>query len=91
MYKPHIRPIRDIQDNYDELDEIVNNRDHVIITHNGRNSSVLIGIEEYPLYEAFLHNLYIERKLDEAEASAADPNTQWIDEETFWAEIEAAE
>ena len=91
MHKTHIRPIRDIKDNYAELDEIVNNNDHVIITYNGRNSSVLIGIEEYPLYEAFLHSLYIERKLDEAEASANDPNTQWIDENDFWAEVEAME
>ena len=49
MYKTHVRPIRDIRNNYAELDKIVNDHDHVIITNNGRGTSVLIGIEEYRL------------------------------------------
>ena len=85
--KTHVRPVRDIRNNYAELDRIVNDHDHIIITNNGRGTSVLIGIEEYSLYEEFLHRLYIKRKLDEAEASAADPDTVWLSEEEFWESI----
>ena len=88
MYKTHIRPIRDIRNNYAELDKIVNGHDHVIITNNGRGTSVLIGIDEYALYEKFLHGQYIKQKLDEAEASAQDPTTKWLSEDEFWDRIE---
>ena len=83
MYKTHVRPIRDLRNNYADIDKIVNDHDHVIITNNGRGTSVLIGIVEYTLYEEFLHTLYIKRKLDEAEASASDPNTRWLSERSF--------
>ena len=88
MYKTHVRPVRDVRNNYAELDRIVNDHDHVIITSNGRGTSVLIGIEEYALYEKFLHHLYINRKLDEAEASAKNPDTKWLSEDEFWSSIE---
>ena len=88
MYKTHIRPIRDIRNNYADIDKIVNDHDHVIITNNGRGTSVLIGIEEYAQYEQFLHTQYIKRKLDEAEDSAKNPNTRWLSEDEFWSSIE---
>ena len=56
MYKTHVRPVRDIRNNYAELDKIVNNHDHVIITNNGRGTAALIGIEEYAMYEQFLRS-----------------------------------
>ena len=88
MYKTHVRPIRDIRNNYAEIDKIVNDHDRVIITNNGRGTAALIGIDEYSQYEEFLHTLYIKQKLDEAEASANDPNTKWIDEDEFWTDVE---
>ena len=91
LNKTHVRPVRDIRNNYAELDRIVNDHDHMIITNNGRGTSVLIGIEEYSLYEEFLHKLYIKQKLDEAEASAADPDTVWLSEEEFWESVDASQ
>ena len=88
MYKTHVRPVRDIRNNYAEIDKIVNDHDHVIITKNGRGTSVVIGIEEFSLYEKFLHQQYIKHKLDEAEARAKDPDTKWLTEEEFWSSIE---
>ena len=88
MHKTHVRPIRDIRNKYAEIDKIVNNHDHVIITNNGRGTSVLIGIEEYSQYEKYLHERYITQKLDEAEASANSPNTNWISETEFWESVE---
>ena len=88
MYKTYVRPIRDIRNNYAEIDKIVNDHNHVIITNNGRGTSVLIGIEEYVAYEEFLHNQYILRKLGEAEASAKNLETKWLEEDEFWNEVE---
>ena len=88
MYKTHIRPVRDLRNNYAEIDKIVNDHDHVIITNNGRGASVLIGIEEYSMYEKFLHVQYIKRKLDEAEVSANSPDAKWLGEDEFWNSIE---
>ena len=90
MYKTHVRPIRDIRNNYSEIDKIVNDHDHVVITNNGRGTSVLIGIEEYSQYEEFLHIQYIKKKLDEAEVRADDPETKWFDEDEFWTRIESS-
>ena len=88
MHKTHVRPVRDLRNKYAELDKIVNDHDHIIITNNGRGTSVLIGIEEYSTYEKFLHKQYIKQKLDEAEVSAKDPNTKWLNEDEFWSSIE---
>jgi len=57
MYKTHVRPVRDIRNNYAELNKIVNNHDHVIITNNGRGTAALIGIDEYARYELFLRSI----------------------------------
>jgi prevent-host-death family protein len=57
MIKTHVRPVRDLRNNFAELDKIVNNRDHVIITNNGRGTAALIGIDEYAVYEKVLQGL----------------------------------
>ncbi|MCL2604690.1 MAG: type II toxin-antitoxin system prevent-host-death family antitoxin [Defluviitaleaceae bacterium] len=57
MIKTHVRPVRDLRNNFAELDNIVNNRDHVIITNNGRGTAALIGIEEYAVYEKVMQGL----------------------------------
>jgi len=71
MYKTHVRPVRDIRNNYAELNKIVNNHDHVIITNNGRGTAALIGIDEYARYEVFLRSLYSGSSGSETEP---DPN-----------------
>ena len=88
MNKTVVRPVRDLRNNFAEINQIVNNHDHVIITTNGRGTAALIGIEEFSRYEEFLHEQYIDRKLDEAEKSAADPNTKWLSEDEFWQSVE---
>ena len=73
MLNAHVRPSRDLRNNYSEIAAIVSNRDHVIITNNGRGEAVLIGIEDYAKYEEFLHHQYIAEKLAEAESQLSDP------------------
>jgi len=90
MYKTYVRPCRDLRNNFAEIDKIVNNHDHVIITINGRGASALIGIEEYEKYEKFLHGQYIKQKLDEAEISAQNPDVKWLGEDEFWHNVESS-
>ena len=78
MFSTHIRAVRDLRNNYPELAQIVRNRDHVIITNNGKSEAVLISFEEFERYQEFLHLRYVKEKLAEAEAFAANPDA-WMD------------
>ena len=44
MYNVHVRPVRDLRNNYPELARIIKNQDQVVITNNGRGEAVLIHI-----------------------------------------------
>ena len=84
MLNVHVRPVRDLRNNYPELAEIIKNNDQVIITNNGRGEAVLINIDEYAAFEEYTHKRYVAEKLAEAEAAAADPNTKRLSHEEFW-------
>ncbi len=78
MFNTHVKAVRDLRNNYPELASIIKNRDHVIITNNGKSEAVLIPYEEFSKYEEFLHIRYVKEKLAEAEAIAENPN-EWMD------------
>lgn len=80
MFNTHVKAVRDLRNNYPELASIIKNRDHVIITNNGKSEAVLIPYEEFSKYEEFLHIRYVKEKLAEAEAIAENPN-EWMDSE----------
>lgn len=84
MLQTFVRPSRDLRNNYAELSGLVKERNHVIITNNGRGDSVLIGMEEYAQYEEYLHRRYIAEELAKAKAQAADPATQWQSHDDVW-------
>ena len=84
MLNVHVRPVRDLRNNYAELADLVKNHDQVIITNNGRGESVLINIEEYSEFEEYTHRRYIAAKLAEAEAAAVDPEKKRYSHEEFW-------
>ncbi|MDR0326182.1 MAG: type II toxin-antitoxin system prevent-host-death family antitoxin [Oscillospiraceae bacterium] len=88
MMRTHVRPVRDLRNNYAEIAELIKNHDQVIITKNGRGDSVLISIEEYAELEKIRHERYVAGKLAEAEALAADPKTKWYSHEEFWSKFE---
>ena len=54
MFHAHVRPVRELRNNYPELAAIVKQRDHVIITNNGKSEAVLISIDEFRRYEEYL-------------------------------------
>jgi prevent-host-death family protein len=89
MLKTHVRPSRDLRNNYAELARLVKDRDQVIITNNGKGEAVLIGIEEYAEYEKYLHERYVAQELAKARAQADDPDTQWSSHEDVWRRLRA--
>ena len=84
MFHTHVRPVRELRNNYAELADIVKKHDHVIVTNNGKSETVLIGYENFKKYEEFLHFRYIEEKLAEAEREISDPNTVRLSHEEVW-------
>jgi prevent-host-death family protein len=83
MYNVHARPCRELRNNYAELARLVKDRDSVIITNNGRDEAVLIGMDEFNAYTEFLHRRYISRELKKARAEADDADTRWLTEDEF--------
>ena len=88
MFSTHVKAVRDLRNNYPEVAQIVRNRDHVIITNNGKSESVLIPFDEFEKYQEFLHICYIKEKLAEAEALSGKPE-EWIDIDDLFKEWNA--
>ena len=93
MFTTHVKAVRDLRNNYPEVASIIKNRDHVIITNNGKSEAVLISYDEFEKYQEFLHILYVKEKLAEAEAISERPD-EWLEiEELFkewdvWASVQ---
>jgi len=85
MYTTHVRAVRELRNNYPEVAKIVRNRDHVIITNNGKSEAVLISFEEFEKYQEYLHVRYVKEKLFEAEALSDKPE-EWIDADELFRE-----
>ena len=77
MFSTHVKAVRDLRNNYPEVASLVKNRDHVIITNNGKSEAVMIPYEEFVKYEEFLHIRYVKEKLAEAELVADNPD-EWL-------------
>ena len=87
MLNIHVRPSRDLRNNYAELAGIVKDRDQVIITNNGRGEAVLIGIEEYAAFQEFAHAHYVKEKLAEAKEYASNPDAQYLTHNEVWGKL----
>jgi len=90
MNKTHVRPARDLRNNYAQLAKIVKEQHgHVVLTNRGRGETVLIDFEDYALYEEYLHQKYIDEKLREAIKEAQNPEAKWIPGEDVIKKIRA--
>ncbi len=87
--------IRELQQQGSSIKNILKDDGKIIITNNGKPIGITIGINEESLEDTLddmkrLKQLrflrYIDQQLDESEKQANDPNTEWIDNDTFWAE-----
>ena len=88
MLNTYARPVRDLRNNYREIIDLANEGNQVIITHNGRETAVVIGTEAYKDFEVFLHRQHIKRELAKAKEKAKEPNTKWLSDNEFWADFE---
>jgi prevent-host-death family protein len=79
MRNIQVRPVRDLRNNYAEVETLIEAHDPVIITRNGRGTAVLLNIDDFAEIEEYLHYKYVAEKLDEAEAEAAKPGARWTD------------
>jgi prevent-host-death family protein len=82
MKNIQVRPVRDLRNNYAELETLIEAHDPVIITKNGRGTAVLLNIDDFAEVEEYLHYKYVAEKLDEAETEAAKPGARWTDYKT---------
>ena len=87
MFNVHVKPSRELRNNYAQLTGIIKDHDQIIITNKGKGEAVLIGIEDYADYEAYIHRRYVGEKLAEAEAAAAKPDARWLGHDEFWADL----
>jgi len=86
MFNTHVKAVRDLKNNYPEVAKIIKNRDHVIITNNGKSESVLIPYSDLEKYQEFLHVQYINEKLAEAEYLENNPEN-WLTVDEFMANL----
>jgi prevent-host-death family protein len=84
MFNVHIKPSRDLRNNYALISNILKDHDQVIITNKGKGEAVLINIEDYADYEDYVHRRYVREKLAEAEAAAEKPDAVWLNHDEFW-------
>jgi prevent-host-death family protein len=83
MFNVHIKPSRDLRNNYARISDILKDHDQIIITNKGKGEAVLINIEDYADYEDYIHRRYVREKLSEAEAAAGKPDA-WLTHDAFW-------
>ena len=83
MFNTHVKAVRDLRNNYSEVALIIKQRDHVIITNNGKSEAALIPYEHLAKYQEYLYCEYVREKLAEAEAVEDNPD-EWINVEELF-------
>jgi len=68
MHKLHVRPERELRNNFPEISKLNKQRDAVVLTNRGKASHVLLSFEEFDDYEEYRHNRYLVEKIKEAES-----------------------
>lgn len=87
MFNTYVKPSSELRNKYPEILELVNTNNQVIITNNGKADMVLIKMEDYKIYEEFLHLRYIDKKLAEAEKEATDNNTKRLSHDEVFSKL----
>ena len=83
------KPVRDLSIKYSEIVKLVNAGYQIMLTNNGREETVLIGVEDFKAFEAFTHRRYINNELAKAKKIANDPNAMWLSDEEVDAMLNA--
>jgi prevent-host-death family protein len=88
VFNVHIKPARELRNNYAQVSDLLKNHDQVIITNRGKGEAVLINIEDYAAYEDHIHRRYVREKLAEAETAAKKDDAVWLGPGEFWNDLE---
>ena len=67
MYNLHVRPERELRNNFAEISKLNQQYDAVVLTKRGKGTHVLLSFDEFADYEEFRHNRYLMAKIKEAE------------------------
>ncbi len=78
MYDIYARPVRELRNNYTELAKMTKEHHHIIVTNNGKDETVLMGIDDYNKCREFLFTQYILQELELAGAEADASSTHWL-------------
>jgi len=81
MYKLHVRPERELRNNFSEISKLNRQYDAVILTNRGKGTHVLLSFDEFDEYEEYRHNRFLMEKIKEAEA---DADTRLRTHEDLW-------
>ena len=84
MQKLHVRPERELRNNFPELAKLNDDNDVVLLTNRGRATRFLLNVDEFDEYEEFRHNRYLMEKIKEAEN---DPDTRLRTHDEVWARL----
>ena len=85
--------IRELQQHGSGIKDMLDDDGKIIITSNGKPIGFTVGLNENSFEEVLddwkavrqiRHLRHIDKKLDESEKMAVDPNAVWIDEKDFW-------
>ena len=83
MYNIHARPVRDLRNNYAELAKMTKEHNHIIVTNNGKDETVLMSIDDYNLCREFLYTKYVLKELELSEIEVANIENRLTHEEVF--------
>ena len=84
MHKLHVRPERELRNNFAEISKLNKQYDAVVLTNRGKGTHVLLSFDEFSDYEEFRHNRYLMEKIKEAED---DTDTRLRSHEEVWHEL----
>jgi prevent-host-death family protein len=87
MTKTQVRPSRDLRNHYADIVKSLKEHNHIIITNNGVGESVLIGYEDYAMYEEYLHRRFIYEELQKSKSEVDAPNVELLDATEVFARI----
>lgn len=67
VHKLHVRPERELRNNFSEISKLNKQYDAVVLTNRGKGTHVLLSFDEFDDYEEYRHNRYLMAKIKEAE------------------------
>lgn len=77
MYETHVRPARDLRNNYPEISRLAHEHNKVIITNNGKGDTVLLSMETYQKVEQYINRQAIIDELKLADQELANPDAKY--------------